>query len=128
MTSRNQIYKCEHCGIVVSVIQPGGGALVCCGTEMQLMEEKTAEQEGKEKHVPVVEVEGNTVTVRVGSIPHPMEENHYIQLIQLLQNDKVIMGKSLNPGEEPKVVFCNIENTENLSAREICNIHGLWKS
>ncbi len=128
MTERNQIYKCEHCGIITSVIQAGGGALVCCGTEMQLMEAKATAQEGKEKHVPVIEIDGSTVSVSVGSVPHPMEEAHFISLIQLMQNGKVIMGKTLSPGEEPKAVFYNIENTENLSARELCNLHGLWES
>lgn len=128
MTERNQLYKCEHCGIVASIVQAGGGQMICCGSPMTLLEAKTIESEGKEKHVPILEIEGNKVTVSVGSIPHPMEEAHFIQIIQLMQNGNVIMGKTLNPGDEPKAVFCNVANTENLSARELCNLHGLWKS
>jgi len=128
MTKRNQIYKCEYCGIVASIVQTGGGQMICCGSPMILMKEKTAEQEGKEKHVPIIKIEGKTVTVKVGSIPHPMKENHFIGLIQLMQNGKVIMGKTLNSEDKPKAVFCNVENTDNLSARGLCNLHGLWKS
>ncbi|RME52118.1 desulfoferrodoxin [Candidatus Woesearchaeota archaeon] len=87
--------------------------------------ERTAEQEGKEKHVPVLEIDGNNVVVKVGSVPHPMEEDHYIELIQLLQGDKVIAERRLFPGDEPKAVFF-VEDTTNLRAREHCNLHGLW--
>ena len=121
------IYKCEICGNIVTLVYNGGGDLVCCGQEMTLLKVKTAAEEGKEKHVPVVEIQGNTVTVRVGSIPHPMEEKHYIMLIRLLQDGKVIAGKQLEPGMKPEVTFV-VENPANLKAEELCNIHGLWTS
>jgi superoxide reductase len=127
MTELNQIYKCEVCGNIVSVIAKGAGTLVCCGKDMVLLEEKTAAEEGKEKHVPVVEINGNNVTVKVGSVPHPMEENHYIALIQLVRDGQVIGGRRMYPGEKPEATFC-LENTQGITARELCNVHGLWKS
>jgi len=127
MAKQNAIYKCEICGNIVSVLEAGKGDLICCGQPMQLLEEKTAEQEGKEKHVPIIEIDGNKVTVKVGSVPHPMEKEHYIELIQLIKDGNVVVGKRLKPGEEPKAEFC-LEDTENLKARELCNIHGLWIS
>lgn len=127
MAELNGIYKCEICGNVVSVIYAGVGELVCCGQPMKLLEEQTIEKEGKEKHVPVIEIEGNNVKVKVGSVPHPMEEKHYIGLIQLIRDGNVIVGKRLKPGDKPEAEFC-LEDTSNLKAREWCNIHGLWVS
>lgn len=121
---RGQIYRCSICGNVVEVLHVGGGTLVCCGQPMELLEEKT-EEEGQEKHVPVVEKIEGGFKVKVGSVPHPMEENHFIEWIEL-----VVDGKSykqfLNPGQEPEAVFW-IEGNEVL-AREYCTIHGFWKS
>jgi len=125
MAKQNGIYKCEICGNVVSVLESGKGDLVCCNQPMKLLEEKTSEAEGKEKHVPVVEIENNKVTVKVGSVPHPMEEEHYIELIQLIKDGNVVIGKRLKPGDEPNAEFC-LENTENIKARILCNVHGLW--
>jgi len=125
MTKMAQIFKCEICGNVVSVIETGNGELVCCGQPMKLLEEKTSGNEGKEKHVPVVEKTGNSVTVKVGSVPHPMEENHYIELIQIIQNGEIVAGKRLRPGDSPTAEFCLID-AENLTARALCNVHGLW--
>jgi len=125
MTKENEIYKCGICGNIVSVIYAGGGVLVCCGKNMELLKEKTEKEEGKEKHVPVMDISDNIVTVRVGSVPHPMEEKHFIALIQLVRNGKVIAGKRLYPGDKPEVSFC-LDNTKGIKAREICNIHGLW--
>lgn len=127
MVKQNGIYKCSICGNVVSVIEAHNPAIICCGKEMDLLEEKTSEQEGEEKHVPVIEIEGNKITVKVGSVPHPMEDGHYIELIQILKDGNVIAAKRLNPGEKPEKTFF-LENVEGISARELCNIHGLWKS
>ena len=127
MAKENGIYKCEICGNVVSVIEAHQGALVCCGQPMDLLEEKTLESEGKEKHVPVIEINGNNVTVKVGSVEHPMEDAHHIQLIQLIKGDNVVMGKRINPGDKPEVSFC-VDDVEGLKARALCNIHGLWKN
>lgn len=124
MTKRLEIYKCEKCGNIVEVLHEGVGQLVCCGEPMKLMTENTVDA-SKEKHVPVIEKSGNTVTVKVGTVEHPMEEKHYIEWIQL-----IVDGKSyrqfLNPGEAPKATF-EVSGT-SMSAREYCNLHGLWKA
>ncbi|MBW3012316.1 desulfoferrodoxin [Candidatus Woesearchaeota archaeon] len=127
MTNVNEVYKCEICGNVVSVEIAGAGTLVCCGKPMELLHEKTVEQEGKEKHVPVVEAAEGKVTVKVGSVPHPMEEAHFIQFVQLMQNGKVVAEKQFMPGDKPEAVFC-LDSTEGVYARELCNLHGLWKN
>ena len=119
------IYRCEICKSIVSAIESHQGELVCCGQPMKLLEEKTDEQEGKEKHVPIISVKGNKVTVKIGSVPHPMEEKHYIELIQILRQEKIIKSARLYSGEKPEAEFC-LENTENIKARALCNIHGLW--
>jgi len=125
MTKKNGIYKCSMCGNVVSVLEAGAGVLSCCGEPMALLEAKGAEQEGNEKHVPVVEINEGNVTVKVGSVPHPMEDGHYIGLIQLMRGDDVVAGQRLKPGDKPEVSFC-MENTEGIKARIWCNIHGVW--
>ena len=127
MAVKYAIYKCEICGNIVTVVEDGGGELVCCGQEMTLIKEKTVNEEGKEKHVPVVEINGNKVTVTVGSVHHPMEPNHYIMLIQLMDGEKILFEKWLNPGEPPVAEFL-ADKTEHLKAREYCNVHGLWKN
>ena len=126
MAKQDGIYKCNICGNIVSVIEAHQGELVCCGQPMELLEEKTQE-EGKEKHVPVVEIEGNNVKVKVGDVPHPMEPEHHIVLIQLVKDGKIIAGKRLKPGQKPEAEFC-LENTDGITARELCNVHGLWTS
>jgi len=128
MTKINEIYKCKVCGNVVEVIEIGGGILVCCGENMQLFEEQTIEKEGKEKHVPVMEINENKVKVKVGSTEHPMESGHYIELIEILKDNKIIASKRLLPGEKPEADFCCLETTEGITARELCNVHGLWIS
>ena len=100
--------------------------VVCCGQEMQLMEEKTQEQ-GEEKHVPILKKTEYGVSVTVGSVAHPMEENHYIKLVEVLKGDNVIAGKWLYPGDKPEATFC-LHNNDNISARIYCNIHGAWKN
>ena len=127
MAKQNGIYNCEICGNVVSVLEGKDGELVCCGQPMTFLEEKTAEAEGKEKHVPIIETIDGGVRVKVGSIPHPMEENHYIELIQLMDKDNIVIGKRLKPGDTPIAEFC-LANVKGLKARALCNIHGLWKS
>ena len=125
MAVKYGIYKCEICGNIVSVLYDGGSELICCGQEMTLLKVKTVAEEGREKHVPVLEIKGNNVTVKVGSIPHPMEEKHYIMLIRLLQAGKVIAEKYLEPGQKPEATFL-VDNTNDLKAQELCNLHGLW--
>lgn len=125
MTELRQIYKCEACGNIVEVLHPGVGALVCCGEEMQLLDEQT-EDSTVEKHVPYIKKTQDGVAVRIGqNQDHPMMEKHYIEWIQVIA-DGASYRKFLNPGDEPEAVF-NIKADE-ITAREFCNIHGLWKS
>lgn len=124
MTENMQIYKCNVCGNIVEVLSSGVGTLVCCNQPMELLEEKV-EEKGMEKHVPVIERGDGEVRVKVGSIPHPMEENHYIMWIELIVGDRVYR-KHLKPGDKPEAVFEVGEG--EVKAREYCNLHGLWKS
>jgi superoxide reductase len=119
-----EVYKCDVCGQVVEVVHGGVGELVCCGQPMKLLEGK-ATDEGLEKHVPVIEKTDDGFLVKVGSVPHPMEENHYISMIELIA-DGVTHRKSLQPGEKPEALFR--VKAEKATAREYCNVHGLWKS
>lgn len=124
MTELRQIYKCNICGNIIEVIHTGVGQLVCCGQPMELLKEKTVDI-GLEKHVPVIEKVGNKVKVKVGSVPHPMEEKHYIEWIEIVANGKTCR-KFLKPGEKPEAEF---ETTaERIEAREYCNVHGLWNT
>jgi superoxide reductase len=125
MTSIKQIYKCNICGNIVEVIHPGVGQLVCCGQPMELLKEKN-EDVGLEKHVPIIEKTENGIKVKVGSIPHPMEEKHYIEWIEIIADGKYCR-KFLKPGEAPEAEF-EIKIEKEIWAREHCNIHGLWKS
>ena len=127
MAKANGIYKCGICGNIVSVIEAHEGELVCCGKPMNLLEEKTKE-EGKEKHVPIIEQTEAGIKVKVGSIPHPMEKEHYIELIQLIDENGIVIGKRLNPGDKPEAEFCCLAKAKGLKARELCNVHGLWRS
>ncbi|MFH1427442.1 MAG: desulfoferrodoxin [Patescibacteria group bacterium] len=124
MTELNQVYKCNVCGNIVEVLHAGEGELVCCGQPMELQIAKK-EDEGQEKHVPVIEKTADGVLVKIGSVPHPMEEAHYIEWIEIIADGK-IYRKYLKTGDAPEVKFCI--KAENISAREYCNIHGLWST
>ena len=124
MAERMQIYKCELCGQVVAVLAGGAGELVCCNQPMKLLEEQTADRT-TEKHVPVIKrVEGG-VKVTVGTTLHPMEDKHYIQWIELAA-DGGVYRQFLAPGDAPEAFFP--VTGVGVSARELCNVHGLWKS
>ena len=123
MTKKLEIYKCNICGNIVEVLHEGVGQLVCCGQPMELLKAKTAD-EGKEKHVPVIKKNGK-IKVKVGSVPHPMEEKHHIEWIQIVADGKAFR-KFLNPGDNPEAEFS--VTAANIEAREYCNIHGLWSS
>ena len=125
MVVLKEIYKCNVCGNIVEVVHASDGELVCCGQPMQLMSEKLQDA-GNEKHVPVIERTATGVKVKVGSIPHPMEEKHYIEWIEL-HADEMVYRKFLKPGDAPKAEFC-VTTAKKLSARDFCNIHGLWRS
>ena len=124
MSARMEIYKCELCGIVLEVFDGGDGELVCCNEPMQLLEENTVDA-AREKHVPVVEAADGGLKVTVGSVAHPMDDDHYIQWIEVASGDNVCR-KHLNPGEAPEATFpCG---DEGATVRELCNLHGLWKA
>lgn len=124
MTEQRQIYKCNVCGNIVEVLHTGVGELVCCGQPMELQKEKT-EDVGREKHVPVIEKTKSGIKVKIGSIPHPMEEKHYIEWIEVIAYGKS-GRKFLKPGDRPEAEF--MVKADKIRAREYCNIHGLWKS
>jgi superoxide reductase len=124
LAERLEIYKCEACGNIVEVLEGGAGELVCCGEPMKLMTENTVDA-AKEKHVPVIEKVEGGIKVKVGDVPHPMEEKHYIQWIELIADGKSYR-QFLKPGDTPEAVF-NISASQ-LTAREYCNLHGLWKA
>ena len=124
MTQRLQVYKCEVCGNIVEVLHEGVGELVCCGQAMKLLDEQTADAT-KEKHVPVIEKTDAGFKVTVGSVPHPMEERHFIEWIELIADGKAYR-EFLNPGDAPEAAFCI--SAAQVTAREHCNVHGLWKA
>jgi len=124
MAKQLEIYKCDVCGNIVEVMHGGAGALVCCGEDMALMDENTVDA-AKEKHVPVIEIGADSITVQVGSVAHPMEEKHYIEWIELIADGKSYT-QFLQPGEEPKATFPVI--AKQVTAREFCNLHGHWKA
>ena len=124
MTKLKEIYRCPICGNIVEVLNAGAGELVCCGKPMILRKENTTDA-AQEKHVPVVEKTTNGYHVRVGSVEHPMLDEHYIQWIELL-TPKSVLRCELKPGCKPEATF--FTNEEWLCAREYCNLHGLWKA
>ena len=120
--NRTGVYKCIICGNIVGVLHAGGGRLVCCGESMNLQNAKTEDQ-GMEKHVPVVEKTDKGVKVTVGAVQHPMEENHYIEWIEVITASGV-QRKFLQPGDAPQASFKTTE--EIIQIREYCSLHGLW--
>jgi len=124
MTEKLQVYKCQMCGNIVSMLHSGDGALVCCGEPMKLILENTVDA-AKEKHVPVIEKTAAGFKIMVGSVAHPMEQSHYIEWIEVIADGKSYR-QFLNPGEAPEATFA-IE-AKNVVAREYCNLHGLWKA
>lgn len=123
MTERKQIYRCPICGNIVEVVNAGAGTLTCCGQPMIRLNENTSDG-AKEKHVPVVErIEGG-YKVSVGSVEHPMLDAHYIQWIEI-SNDSETHRKYLTPNDKPEATFKT--DAEDVTAREYCNLHGLWK-
>ena len=124
MTERLQIYKCEICGNIVEMLHEGAGELVCCGQAMKYFAENTVDA-AKEKHVPVIEKADGGLSVKGGSVAHPMEEKHYIEWIEIVADDKAYR-QFLKPGSAPEASF-DIK-ADKVVAREYCNLHGLWKA
>ena len=121
-----KFYKCAHCGNIIAYIHDSGVRVSCCGEEMKELLPNTTDAAG-EKHVPVITAEGQTVTVRVGSVTHPMLDAHYIEWI-MLETKRGRQRRALKPGEEPEAVFAIVPGDEVVAAYEYCNLHGLWKA
>jgi superoxide reductase len=122
-TQKLQVYKCQVCGNMVEVIHAAGGTLVCCGQPMTLLGEGVTDG-AKEKHIPVIQKIDNGYKVVVGSVTHPMEEKHFIEWIELIADGRVYR-EFLKPGQPPEATF--MIQAQQVSAREYCNLHGLWK-
>jgi superoxide reductase len=124
MAKLREVYKCDHCGILVEVLHGGGGTLICCGADMELQAENTVDA-AKEKHVPVIEQTDTGVLVKVGSAAHPMEEKHYIEWIEIIA-DGVTHRAYLEPGQAPEAEFA--VDAKDIVAREYCTLHGFWQA
>ena len=118
--------RCEHCGNIVEVVKDKKVPVMCCGQKMQEIVAGTVEA-SREKHIPVFEVKGNEVIVNVGSIDHPMVEEHFIEWVTL-ETKAGVQRKQLFPGQAPKVVFVLSEGEEVEAVYAYCNLHGLWKA
>jgi superoxide reductase len=123
MTKMNEVYRCNVCGNIVEVVHTGAGQLVCCGQPMELLVERTEEDQYKEKHVPVVSKTDAGLKVAVGSVTHPMEEKHFIEWIEVMSDGRVCR-KALKPGAAPEAEFAGA--LKPTAVRAYCNIHGLW--
>ena len=121
-----KLYKCSHCGNIVAMVEDKGVPVVCCGEKMQELVPGTTDA-ALEKHVPVIAVDGNKVTVNVGEVDHPMMEEHYITWI-ILETKKGRQRKILSPGEAPQAVFLLTDDDAPVADYEYCNLHGLWKA
>lgn len=120
-----RFFKCMHCGNIIGVIHNAGVPMMCCGEKMQELIPGTVDA-AVEKHVPVVSIEGNIVTVKVGEVEHPMVEEHFIQWVYL-QTNRGGQRKCLKPGDKPEVKFALCDETP-VAVFEYCNLHGLWKA
>ncbi len=120
-----KFFRCKKCGNIVELIHEGGGELVCCGEPMTALKANTTDA-ATEKHVPVVNHDGDTLTVKVGSVAHPMTAEHYIQWVAVV-TETGIFRKALNPGEKPEATFCTCIDAAK-EVYEYCNLHGLWKT
>ena len=121
-----KFYRCKVCGKIIAIVKDTGVPTICCGEEMEQIIPGTTDA-AVEKHVPEYEVEGNIVKAKVGSVEHPMLEEHQIMWIAL-ETKEGAQRKSLKPGEEPKASFALAPGDEVVAAYEYCNLHGLWKA
>ncbi len=123
---QHRFFVCKHCGNLVGMVNDAGVPLVCCGEKMAELVPNTTDAAG-EKHVPVVSVDGRFVTVKVGSVAHPMTEEHSIQWVYL-QTNQGGQRKALAPGQAPEVQFALTDGDEAVKAFAYCNLHGLWSN
>jgi superoxide reductase len=127
MAREFKVFKCPYCGNIITVMNDGGGELVCCGKPMLLLVAGENDTAAKEKHIPVVTVLGEVIEVAVGSVAHPMTPEHYIQWIAVV-TDSEVYTKYLTPADAPKAVFALPVGTTDFAVYEYCNLHGLWKA
>ena len=125
MAARFEVYKCDSCGNMVEMVHEGKGQMICCGKPMRLMKENIVDA-STEKHVPVMEKLSGEILVKVGTVPHPMEKDHYIEWIEVVKDGKTLSRQYLNPGDVPEAKFASDPN--GLVVREFCNLHGIWKA
>ena len=121
-----KFYVCETCGNIVEMVKESGVPVMCCGQKMKELIPGTSDG-AVEKHVPVYEIEGNIVTVAVGSVEHPMADVHYIEWI-VVETAKGAQKKALNPGDKPCAEFVLTEDDSVVAVYAYCNLHGLWKA
>jgi len=127
MTENKEVYRCNICGNIVEVLHLGTGKLICCENQMELLKEKE-EGTGSEKHLPVLEETDKGIKIKVGSLPHPMEDNHCIEWVEVIADNK-IYRKVFKPGDKPEAEFdIKPGDVEQIELREYCSIHGLWRS
>jgi superoxide reductase len=125
MLQKKSIYKCSICGNIIESLWNGKPSISCCGQPMQELVANTVDA-AKEKHVPVIIKEGTKVTVKVGAVPHPMTKEHYILFVELLVGDKVLRHDFKEGDAVAEAVFMVEDANAPLTAREFCNLHGLW--
>jgi superoxide reductase len=126
MTNYGDYYYCEICGHVVSILCPGNPSLVCCGQKMSLLKANTVDA-SKEKHVPVIVSEGDSTTIKLGSVPHPMTEEHHLECIEVVRKDGKYGRARLVVGGPPEATF-SIKAEDIATVYAYCNLHGLWKA
>lgn len=125
MTKNNQIYKCNICGNIVNVLHQAGGELVCCGKPMNIQAENTQDA-ATEKHVPIISQTEKGIKIKVGDVLHPMDDDHYIEWIEIFKEKGKVVRIDLKTGDTPEVEICC--KTNLVQVRAYCNLHGLWKA
>jgi superoxide reductase len=125
-TKLHEVYRCRICGNIVEVIHHNAGELICCNQLMQLQTENTVDA-SQEKHVPTIEMVDKKITVKVGSEPHPMDDDHYIEWVEVINTTGQVYRQYLRPGDDPLAEF-DLLRGEVSEVRAYCNLHGLWSS
>lgn len=121
-----ELYVCSHCGNIITYLENNGVPVMCCGQKMQKIEPNTVDA-AKEKHLPIIKLEGLLATVSVGEVEHPMQEDHYIKWI-ILETTEGIKIKNLTPSDKPVCLFSLLDGEEIIAVYEFCNKHGVWKA
>ena len=121
-----ELFICKHCGNIITFLENSNVPVMCCGEKMQKVEPNTVDA-AVEKHLPVIEVKDLLATVSVGSVEHPIQDDHYIKWI-VLQTSEGIKVKHLTPSDKPIAIFSLLDGEEVISAYEFCNKHGIWKA